>query len=205
MIGRERKKASERARKIKSASGPPDPLELTISPKIGIISRIRHYVPRSTLVLLYNTLILPHLSYCLEIWGNTYRTLLEPLIILQKKLARLITFSDYQTHSAPLFNQLRILDIHKLCKFQTCMFVYDLQNNRYAHNINHYITNRLSHSYPTRSALSCNIPIPKVNLTICQKNFKYALPKHWNSLPNKLKNIHKRHEFKKCIKTHLFS
>ena len=27
----------------------------TISPKIGIISRIRHYVPRSPLVLLYNT------------------------------------------------------------------------------------------------------------------------------------------------------
>ena len=58
----------------------------TISPKVGIISRLRHDVPKSILILLYNSLILPHLSYCVEIWGNTYPTALDQLFRLQKKI-----------------------------------------------------------------------------------------------------------------------
>ena len=43
-----------------------------ITPKIGIITRLRHYVPKSILIQLYNACILPHLTYCLEIWGHTF-------------------------------------------------------------------------------------------------------------------------------------
>ena len=107
----------------------------TITPKIGIISRIRHFVSRPILILLYNTLILPHLSYCIEIWGNTYPTHLEPILRLQKRIVRLITFSNYLAHSDPLFTQLQILSIHQLCKFSTCTFVFDLKNSRYSQNI----------------------------------------------------------------------
>ena len=37
-----------------------------------------------SLFKLYCALILPYISYCAEIWGNTYRTNLEPLILQQK-------------------------------------------------------------------------------------------------------------------------
>ena len=181
-----------------------DKVMKAISPKVGIISRIRHYVPRSVLVLLYNALILPHLSYCLEIWGNTYPSALNPILLLQKKVARLITFSDYTAHSSPLFRRLRILDIHKLCKLKTCLFVFDLKNNHFAHNLSHYIQDQQPHSYPTKPKIDGDLPVPKVRLSISQHNFKYAAVKHWNSLPVSIKNTSHRNSFKTVLKEQLF-
>ena len=176
----------------------------TITPKIGILSRIRHYVPRSTLILLYNTLILPHLTYCIEIWGNTYTSYLEPILKLQKRIARLITFSDFSAHSKPLFHQLKILDIHNLCKLSTCTFVFDLKQNRYSHDITKFIQ-PLSHDYPTRQVLAGNISIPKQNLTLSQNQITFSAAKHWNSLPSSIKQVTSRYVFKKQLTQNLLN
>ena len=44
----------------------------SIAPKVGMISRLRHYVPKSILLLLYNSLILPHIIYCIEIHSRLF-------------------------------------------------------------------------------------------------------------------------------------
>ena len=179
-------------------------LSKIISSKIGIISRIRHFVPRSILILLYNALILPHLTYCIELWGNTYPTLLQPIARLQKKLVRLITFSHFQAHSAPLFHQLRLLDFRNLCKLHSCLLIFDLKHARYARDLGHYIDSP-THNFPTRSVTSGNLCIPKTHLSISQHNFKYACVKHWNSLPANLKNHHNRNTFKSELRECLFA
>ena len=37
---------------------------------IGILHRLRNDYPKSVLVTIYNTLILPHFHYCLLLWGS---------------------------------------------------------------------------------------------------------------------------------------
>jgi hypothetical protein len=76
---------------------------------IGAISKIRNFVTMDILINLYYSLIYPFLTYALVAWGNTYNTTVNPLAILQKKIIRLITFSNYQDHTNPLFIQLRLL------------------------------------------------------------------------------------------------
>ena len=168
----------------------------TIAPKAGIIAQLRHYVPKHILLLLYNSLILPHISYCIEIWGNTFTTFLEPLLILQKKITRLITFSDFHAHTEPLFKQLGILDVHKLCKFHTCLFVFDLLNNHFAQDKDRYLLT-IPHDYPTRFSVQDNFYIPKISLSQSKHHIKYAATNHWNSLPSHIKSINQRHKFKK--------
>ena len=58
-----------------------------ISKTIGLISYLCHYLPKSIMILLYNSLILPHITYCIEIWGNTFSTFIDPVFELQKKLS----------------------------------------------------------------------------------------------------------------------
>ena len=82
-----------------------------ISRYVGIFNKLKQYVPTQTLLLLYNSLIYPHLIYAVEIWGNASKTSLNPILLLQKKLVRIICGSDYLAHSAPLFNVCKILDI----------------------------------------------------------------------------------------------
>ena len=43
---------------------------LKISRATGVILRLRHIYPREILLTLYNTLILPHLNYCILVWGS---------------------------------------------------------------------------------------------------------------------------------------
>ena len=75
-----------------------------ISRVIGIISRLKNYIPAHILLTLYNSLILPHLYYGILMWGyhNT-----ERIFRLQKKAIRVISNSAYNAHSEPLFKSLK--------------------------------------------------------------------------------------------------
>ena len=41
--------------------------------KVGILFRLRHFVPQNILILLYKALIQPHISYGIEVWGSTIK------------------------------------------------------------------------------------------------------------------------------------
>ena len=62
-----------------------------------------HLPSRDKYLTLYNTLILPHLSYCILVWGSKIQNN-HPLLLLQKKTVRNIANVDYIAHSEPLCN-----------------------------------------------------------------------------------------------------
>ena len=72
-----------------------------ISRGIGILSKLRHFVTNDILTQLYYSLVYPFLTYGIIVWGNTYTTTLKPIVILQKKAVRIITFSKRDAHSSP--------------------------------------------------------------------------------------------------------
>ena len=81
-----------------------------ISKSIGIIYKIRHYLDKRSLRNMYFTFIYLFLIYCIE----TYETHFNPLIKIQKRGIRTITFSHYQDHTGPLFDRFNTLDLKKL-------------------------------------------------------------------------------------------
>jgi hypothetical protein len=74
-----------------------------ISKSIGINSRSRFVLSTRTKLSLYYTLIYPYISYCNIVWSSTYATSLNLIWLLQKRAVRVMTNSEYQAHSAPLF------------------------------------------------------------------------------------------------------
>ena len=50
-----------------------------------MLSKIRHYVSQNFLSSLYHGLVHPFLSFGLISWGNTYKSFVNPIYILQKK------------------------------------------------------------------------------------------------------------------------
>ena len=44
-------------------------ISLKISKNTGTMKRLKYIYPQHILHMLYNTLILPHLNYCLIVWG----------------------------------------------------------------------------------------------------------------------------------------
>ena len=82
-----------------------------ISKGLGIITKARKYLNRETLLRLYNAFVFPYLTNCVEVWGTTPKKYLDPLIKIQKKIVRIITFSPYLCHTDPIFKDLNLLPI----------------------------------------------------------------------------------------------
>jgi len=52
---------------------------------LAIISRVKHIIDCNALYTLYCSLILPYLTYCVEVWGNNYKNVIivKNLIIVK--------------------------------------------------------------------------------------------------------------------------
>ena len=87
-----------------------------VAKSIGIISRCSFFLPKSSLRMLYYSLIYPYFYFCNIVWASTYKTTLRRLVILLK-LIRIINKSHFNAHTEPIFKDLGILkfnDIHLL-------------------------------------------------------------------------------------------
>ena len=85
-----------------------DYIRTKISKGIGIMNHVKRNLTKETLTLLYFTLIYPPLSYCIILWGAACRSIIEPLLILQKRAVRYCTGSRYRAASNPLFTSLKV-------------------------------------------------------------------------------------------------
>jgi len=74
-----------------------------ISKSIGMLYKLSPNVPDGVLLSLYNTLIYPYLVYCNVVRGGTCDCYLNRLLLLQKKIVRIITRSNYLDCTDPLF------------------------------------------------------------------------------------------------------
>ena len=79
---------------------------------------------------LYNAFVFPYLTYCVEVWGTAPKKYLDPLIKIQKKIVRIITFSPYLCHTDPIFKDLNLLPISKLVtqRIGLLMFKYSIHS-----------------------------------------------------------------------------
>lgn len=73
---------------------------------IGAIKRVKPFVPQSTLLCIYNSLVQSHFDYCSLDWGNCGKTLFNRVQKLQNCAARVITSSGYDADVNSLFHKL---------------------------------------------------------------------------------------------------
>ena len=122
-----------------------------ISKSIDIINKIKKFLNMEALRM-FTTHLFTHTSlYYIEIWGNTHDSYILLLIKLQKKTIRIITFSHYLEHSAPLFKQLDILNCKALVTQRISLLMYKIHMENVPLPIcNLFIINNLHHNYNTR-------------------------------------------------------
>ena len=78
----------------------------TISARIGMLRRSRDFVTQDVLITMYNSLVLPHLTYCSTVWHGSSADHISKLYKLQKRAARVITGSNYDIRSTDIFETL---------------------------------------------------------------------------------------------------
>ena len=170
-----------------------------VSRAVGAICRIKNKVNISVLLLIYNSLILPHLSYCCEIWGNTYDKRLNPLTILQKKLLKIICGLKWRDSSSKWFEKLRILKFEDLIKYQTCIHMFKANISCLPKNVQNMFNKSCEiHHYNTRN--KNNFHVKSVRSEKRKMSVNITGVSLWNELPKNIKESRSLNVFKSKLK-----
>ena len=173
----------------------------------GMFYKIRHYAPKDTLVLLYHSIFASFLTYGVSVWGLTHPTLLDPISVLQKKILRVITFSDINAPSTPIFDSLKILKFNDIIPFQIVSFVYECVHSIAPTYFSGYFTKIENiHSIGTRQSNRGDLFALRCNTTqYGLRSIHYSGVRLWNSLPSEIRNSCSLSIFKRNLKQHFLA
>ena len=97
-----------------------------VSRIIGLLHKLKYFFPSYILIMIYNSLILPHFNYSLLAWGSKC----HKIEILQKRAIRVVKFKSLIAHIEPILKKMNQL---KLSDMYTCYLLklyYKLYRNR---------------------------------------------------------------------------
>ncbi len=77
-----------------------------ISKELDLLKRLKKFIPCNTLIMLFNSLVLPHFDYANVGWGTACGTQIKYVYKLQKRAARKLTGANMFCRTKPLFKKL---------------------------------------------------------------------------------------------------
>ena len=171
---------------------------------IGLLSKVRHYVPRWLLRTIYYSLFNSHLVYACEVWGQKNTVLYQKILNLQNKAIKIINFDRNNKNIRELYKENKILCISDFIVLKNALLVKDcLEGINPTGFHNYFVKAKDLHQHNTRSATKNLVDIPQVKTTYYGHfSIRSQSALNWNHLQNSLEinllNV-TRNETKKII------
>ena len=184
-----------------------DYISTKVSKNIGIITKARRLFDNKTLLTLYYSFVFPYFNYCIHLWGSTFQSYLDKLVVLQKKVVRIIAGAKKRVIkddikipaiSAPLFINLEILTLKNLYEYNIGLLMYKYHHGWLPNVLNFFKKNKDKYKYLTRQA-EC-LEVPSFTTEIGIRSFRFQAVKIWNSIYKFLNVDNKIGTFKKYLK-----
>ena len=171
-----------------------------IAKSVSILYRVKHLLDSNALLMIYNSLLLPYLNYCVEVWGNTYPTNPNCIKVLQKKAIRILGNLDYNDHTNSVFLEFKLLKFDDIVKLNTGTVMYKAFNNLLNERLRRCFT---VNSTKTRQYMNFFVQFKRMKL----KSFSISCSgvSLWNSLDISVRSCKSVILFKKAFKKILIS
>ena len=175
-----------------------DKLCKKIASAIGVIKRVKPFVPQSTLLNIYNSLVQSNFDYCSLIWSNGGKTLSNKLQKLQNRAARVITSSNFDIDVDSLFHKLSWKDSKSQSQNQNALMVFKSLNWLVPKYLASKFIKRNESNYSLRDSVNkLVIPFPRTNYM--KNSFSYSGTTLWNSLPCNIRESGSLNQFKRLL------
>ena len=151
---------------------------------------------------MYYSFIYPYLCYGIEAWGHAAQSHIQSLVKLQKKTVRVITFSGFNAHTAPIFVHLNFLPFSKIRISKIALFMFkQFKKMNPVCLENMFKINANVHSYSTRNVYKYYRPL--VRTEMYKKSMIYCGVIIWNYFVDVVVGNCCYHTYKKRIKKFL--
>ena len=175
-----------------------------LSSVCGVISKVRHYLDRKCLMLIYHSLFESRLRYGILAWGTASEHDLNRLRVLQNRVVRFISFASYTARAAHVYDKLKILPLTNQHLLQCTIFMHSFHYGTLPHTLSSYCQ-RPEHNQATRYNTNLNYCIPYITTIRGQSSIKFVGPKAWKEVPKIIKDIAFRKPFSQKMKEHILS
>ena len=176
-----------------------------VSRGIGILYKAKRILKETTLLTLYYAFVYPYFTYCVTVWGNTYSTVLWPLVKCQKRAMRIVNGAGKYDHTYPIFQNLKVLNLPRLYIYFVQIFLYKYHQQKLPEFFEDFFTVADTiHEHDTRQSKQLRRPFAKciqrsssarcfgaiinnvlndsLNYKCAYPTFKYEIRKNLNSM-----------------------
>ena len=171
---------------------------------LGIMRRIKPFVPQSSLITIYNTMILSHFDYGMVIWSNCGETNLSRLQKLQNAAMRIILGMPFRTHINDMLKALHFMDIKSRINYTTGCMMYKVLNDLAPSYLNNSFQKvNTIHDLNTRSSNAGDLYIPRIKSYYGKSAFQHKGSVLWNVIDKSIRNANSLMCFKIAFKKEL--
>lgn len=180
-----------------SWTGQIDQVRTKVGRLLGVLGRAGAVLGGDSLLSLYNGLVLPHLQYCLMVWGDFQgmrnTTLAGSLLRYQKRFAGLVAGKRGLYHSDPLFAQYGMLKVGDLYRQQLRVHAWRFWNGLLPAGQAAMLDRTTDvHQYATRSA--------RAGLALTARDHRvvgYRVPREWATMTEAQRGVGSLAAFKR--------
>ena len=134
--------------------------------------------------------------YCVEVWGNTYATNIECLVLLQKKVVRLLCGAKRLYHTSWLCYNLRILKVPDIVELRIGIIMFKAYHNLLPMYVQQFFSQHES-VYATRQNYTFTQRFARTNMKSMSLSIKGV--QLWNSLDSSVIFLSECSSFQKQI------
>lgn len=178
-----------------------------VSRTTGILGRVKNFLPATALRTIYDSLLMSHIQYGLEIWGGCNSSKgKKRLVGTHKKAVRHLSKSHYMAHTEPRMKSLGLLKIEDQHLLQNAALAHDIINKHGPTNLqDSFDLYTDSHDYSLRSVTDNPLGLRETlsNTRQIKHGFSSLGPRIWNSIPENIRQIKNRKSFKRHLKKHI--
>lgn len=163
------------------------------------INKAKHFLPKRHLKTLYHSLVCPYMEYGLILWGNTHKTFLKKIFVIQKKAIRCISKAAYNEHTSHLFLNLKLLKLDDMYDLQVGKYMYKFHKGTLPEGLQQvlYLNRERVHNYNIRH---CSKPHAQ------NKSLQQIGPVIWHNIPLDIRSASNlslfKVKFKNCLLRH---
>ena len=162
-----------------------------------LLSKARYFLPLNHLLQLYYGQFYSKMTYGCQLWGENINENSQTSI-LQRKAIRIITFSDFQATTNPLFKELKMLKLTDVISTSHMLFVHNVLNQKVPNYLeNFFMKNEQRHSHDTIKSIKSKYSLPLGTVVVPTstskkyRNINETCALTWNNL---LKSLTIEHE-----------
>ena len=168
------------------------------SKRLGLLRRISPYLKKNQRIIYFNAVIKPLMMYASTVWTSCNKEVLERVLRMQKRAARIILEAQRTSRTVTLFNNLSWIPFYNEAYIKRCELGFKRINGS---QLPDYLSASLGKNsdFHSRNTRKCNVnllcPLHR-NISEGGRTFAVRTLKDWNNPPRSLKTKKSLKSFK---------